>query len=111
MSDIEYSNTTLRNGDSQTEIIGIVPNKISKLSMTNTEKRNHNILLEEYPEYYSSEVYFTNRVSFSISIPQNIDAFDWMKDKAAKNQMGAFYKSVAQKALLDTYKEILETGV
>jgi chromosome partitioning protein len=108
MSDIEYSNTSLKGPDDQTEIIGIVPNQISKISMTNTEKRNHNKLLDEYPDYYSSDVYFTNRVSFNISIPQNIDTFDWIKDKVAKGQMAAFYKSVAQKSLIDIYKETME---
>ena len=105
MSDIEYSNNFLKHGREKTRVLGIIPNKISSVKMTNDEKRNHALLLNTYPDFYSSNLYFTQRVSLSINIPQDSDTFPWMKDSVALNQMNAFYKHLAQNVFLDLYKE------
>jgi len=105
VADILMNNDTFRNEDNQTNIIGILINKVSSLRPTSHEKDHIRKIRSQFPEYFSPELVMCNYVAFNTEIPQKPGHFEWYKHPQAKEQMENFYNYVSKKALFEIYAE------
>lgn len=105
IADIEMNNNTFRNENNQTNIIGILINKVSSQRPTSHEKDHIRKIRNDFPQYFSRDLVMCNYVAFNTMIPSQPGTFTWEKHPQAKAQMVSFYNQISEKVLSDIYKE------
>lgn len=106
IGDIEKINSEYRSEENPIKIAGILPNRLSSIKPNNYEKQNLSELSEKYGKYLHSGFYFVERVAFKIhDLPQDINDFEYMKDKKTADQMRGFYNVACEQILNEIYKD------
>jgi chromosome partitioning protein len=103
ISDIDMNNKTIRGQGNETNIIGILMNKVSSLRPTQHEKEHIRTMRKQFPQYVRNELVMCNYVSFNTEIPQSPNELEWMRHPQARQQMTNFYNHIANTTLADIY--------